>query len=151
MRVKIHHHISKHNCDTCGGTWHDIYTVKGSLGKFESGDGAYCFGTEDGSFTDVVDFIIQELGKKVPIKLPDFELHSKLDNSIDWNDFYERSGSDNLTDEMKQFKVLDREIDLFYGEGWRNLLKENGVHLKESFSEDDDEDFWDYGDGGYDE
>ncbi len=151
MEVYIEHYISKHECETCGDEWHDIYTVSGALGDFVEGEGAYCFGTTDGDFYKVVDFLMDALKKKGhEVHAPDQSVLDEL--VVDWEAYH--AGVDagvydwenNVPDDVRQYDTNNQLVADFYSTGWKEVLNFFGYELVESFDEDED---WDYGDDDY--
>lgn len=153
MRVKLHHHISKHDCETCGGTWHDIYTVRGALGQFEHGESAYCFGTEDGNMDLVVNYLMNALIERgFDITIPD---NNELENmEVDWQSYHDGIDSgiydwyEKIPDDVKLYNILSDQINEFYHVGWKRILNSCGYELKQKFSEDEEfyDDYYDYDD-----
>jgi len=143
MRVKINHHISKHDCETCGGTWHDIYTVRGALGQYENGQPAYCFGTEDGNMDMVVNFLMNALKERgFDINIPD---ESELDAiSVDWVSYHNgiESGiydwEEKLPDDVKEYNAINDKINNFYYKGWKRILNACGYELRVKVTEDEE-------------
>lgn len=148
MRVKIHHHISKHDCETCGGTWHDIYTVRGALGQFETGEPAYCYGTEEGRIESVIYFLMNALKEKgFDVTIPD---ETALENmEVDWESYHNGIDSglydwyDLIPDDVKKYNELNDVHNDFYSKGWKRILNSCGYELREKRTEDEDE-YWSY-------
>lgn len=154
MRVKLHHHVSKHDCETCGGTWHDIYSVRGALGQFDNGQTAYCFGTEDGNMDMVVDFLMNSLKERgFDVIIPDSTLLEEME--VDWKSYHDGIDSgiydwdEKIPDDVKEYNILSNQINDFYSTGWKRVLNSFGYELRLKYSEDeeyyyDDSDDWDY-------
>lgn len=144
MRVKIHQHTSKHECETCGCTWNSIYTVRGALGQYEHGDEAYCYGTEDGDITFVVNYLMEELKRRgFVIDIPSTE---ELDNlKVDWKAYHDGIDSEiydwyeNVPDDVKAHNLLNDKIEEFYSTGWKKVLNSCGYELRFKYTEDEDE------------
>lgn len=144
MRVKIYHHISKHECETCGGTWHDVYTVRGALGQYENGEYAYCFGTEDGNMNMVVDFLMNSLKERgFDIDIPDNTELYEL--SVDWLAYHNGIDSgiydwvEKFPDDVKEYNIISDRIYDFYYNGWKRILNSCGYELRIKTTEDEDE------------
>lgn len=144
-RVKINIHESYHDCETCGGSSTTIYTVRGALGQFSSGDEAYCFGVVDGELWSVVDFIMNALKERGhTLDLPDFEEHIRLNSTIDWEAYHNgiESGiydwEEKVPEDVRKYNLLEREIEHFYHTNWKIELTKCGYELKLTRTMDDD-------------
>lgn len=148
-RVKIHKHVSKHDCETCGYSTNDMYQVRGALGQFNSGGEAYCYGTENGNFNAVVNFIINALQEKgYVLNLPDFQEYERLNSTINWEEYHDGIDTgkydweDKVPDDVRSYNILEREIEHFYHTNWKQELSKCKFELKMTYSEDEDDEYY---------
>lgn len=148
IQINIHTHVSKHDCETCSGTWNEIYTLTGDLGEFESGEDAHCYGTKDGIYDEVINHIFEQLIEDgIPVKIPPTDEYEILKKEVDWESYHTGIDAgiynwyDIFPEDVTAIKRLEFEIDNFYSDGWQNQLTNNNVVL--TFSNTEDEDYED--------
>lgn len=112
MKIRIHKHTTYHNCDDCGLSSSEIYSLSGGCGSFKHGDPAYCYGNEDGD----IEIVLEELFKRLREKGFDVTIPEIKDNDID--------------------SVLNHE-KFIYSNGYVHYLRNFGIDIKLTYSAED--------------
>lgn len=145
MKIEINRHSSYHDCETCGLSINDVYTLSGDLGNFCDGDEAYCYDSYSGYLSNVTEFVLNALEEKGFV-FERFSQHAvnELFDTIDWDTYWNLLNLDpDMKDpvDVQKYNELEQSTETFYRTGWLKVLEDCGVEVEFTFTQDELDDW----------